>query len=273
MFFHVILQDHELRETPRWTSSLGLEGLLTNPGIPGGKDGREANPTELHEGVQGAGGEAAAGWRQGAVGGGDGTRHRHRAAQPVAHGALGRRLGRGAGRPQGGAGGNAAPETRGEAARRGGGDSPQGGGFFRQGDRVTTFSFVSAERANHAVATLCRVAGASVSGFYAWLRAIPAVQSRAEAEAELRGRIGRIFAARRRVYGSPRVHAELRREGLQHSRRRVERLMREMGLSARRGRRRTPRTTDSRHDLPVAPNLLARNFTAETPGHFEKPRC
>ena len=49
------------------------------------------------------------------------------------------------------------------------------------------------------------------------------------------------------------------------ARRRVERLMQEMGLSARRGRRRTPRTTDSRHDLPVAPNLLARNFTAERP--------
>ena len=130
---------------------------------------------------------------------------------------------------------------------------------------MTKFSFVSAERANHAVAALCQVVGASVSGFYAWLRAIPAVQSRAEAEAELRGRIGRIFAARRQIYGSPRVHAELRREGLRHSRRRVERLMQEMGLSARRGRRRTPRTTDSRHDLPVAPNLLARNFTAERP--------
>jgi hypothetical protein len=35
--------------------------------------------------------------------------------------------------------------------------------------------------------------------------------------------------------------------------------------SARQGRRRTPRTTDSRHDLPIAPNLLARNFTAERP--------
>jgi putative transposase len=51
---------------------------------------------------------------------------------------------------------------------------------------VTKFAFVSAERANHAVATLCRVIGASVSGFYAWLHAIPTVQSRAEAEAELR---------------------------------------------------------------------------------------
>lgn len=129
---------------------------------------------------------------------------------------------------------------------------------------MTKFAFVSAERANHAVAMLCRVIGASVSGFYAWLHAIPTVQSRAEAEAELREQIGRVFA-RRRVYGSPRVHAELRREGLRHSRRRVARLMREMGLSARRGRRRTPRTTDSRHDLPVAPNLLARNFTADGP--------
>ena len=130
---------------------------------------------------------------------------------------------------------------------------------------MTKFAFVSAERANHAVAALCRVVGASVSGFYAWLRAIPILQSKAEAEAELRGQISRIFAARRRVYGSPPVHAELRREGLRHSRRRVERLMREMGLSTRQGRRRAPRTTDSRHDLPVAPNLLARNFTAERP--------
>jgi putative transposase len=127
------------------------------------------------------------------------------------------------------------------------------------------FAFVAAERANHAVARLCRVVGASVSGFYAWLRAIPVTRARAEAEAELRGHIGRIFAARRQAYGSPRVHAELGREGRRHSRRRVARLMREMGLSARRGRRRPPRTTDSRHDLPVAPNLLDRRFAAERP--------
>ncbi len=130
---------------------------------------------------------------------------------------------------------------------------------------MSKFAFVAAERANHAVVTLCRITGASVSGFYAWLRAIPAVQNRVEAEAALRGHIGRIFAARRRVYGSPRVHAELRREGRRHSRRRVARLMREMGLAARRGRRPRPRTTDSRHDLPVAPNLLEQRFAAEWP--------
>jgi putative transposase len=41
--------------------------------------------------------------------------------------------------------------------------------------------------------------------------------------------------------------------------------MREMSLSARQGRRRPPRTTDSRHDLPVAPNLLDRNFASDRP--------
>src|SRR4051794_18781357 len=112
---------------------------------------------------------------------------------------------------------------------------------------------------------LCRVVGVSVSGFYAWLHAIPTVQARAEAEAELRGHIGRIFAARRRVYGSPRVHAELRRGGRRHSRRRIARLMHEMGLAANQGQHRTPRTTDSRHDHPIAPNRLARNFAAGRP--------
>jgi putative transposase len=130
---------------------------------------------------------------------------------------------------------------------------------------VTKFAFVSAERDNRAVVTLCRVIGVGVSGFYAWLHAIPVIQDRAEAEADLCGHISRIFAARRRVYGSPRIHAQLRREGRRHGRRRIERLMREMRLSARQGRRRVPCTTNSRHDLPIAPNLLARTFRAERP--------
>jgi hypothetical protein len=58
----------------------------------------------------------------------------------------------------------------------------------------TKHAFVPAERANHAVATLCWIVGVSMSGFYAWLRAIPTLQSKAEAEAELRGHIGPLFA-------------------------------------------------------------------------------
>jgi hypothetical protein len=49
------------------------------------------------------------------------------------------------------------------------------------------------------VATLCRAVGASVSGLYAWLQAIPVIQRRAEVDAALRGHIGQIFATRRQV--------------------------------------------------------------------------
>jgi hypothetical protein len=79
-----------------------------------------------------------------------------------------------------------------QAAGGGEPDLEEGGRFFRERDRVTTaqYAFVSGERSNHAVAMLCRVVGCSVSGFYASLRAIPALQHCAEAETELRGHIG-----------------------------------------------------------------------------------
>jgi putative transposase len=79
---------------------------------------------------------------------------------------------------------------------------------------VTKLAFVAAEQSHHchhAVARLWRIVG--VSGVYTCLYAIPAVQDRAEAEADLRRHVERIFATRRRVYGPPRIHAELRREG------------------------------------------------------------
>ena len=109
---------------------------------------------------------------------------------------------------------------------------------------------------------LCRIVGASVSGFYAWLRRGPGRRRRDDRR--VGARIAAIFEASRRTYGSPRVHAELRAEGVRVGRKRVARLMREGGLTAAR-RRRVPRTTDSRHDHPVASNLLDRKFAAERP--------
>jgi transposase InsO family protein len=124
------------------------------------------------------------------------------------------------------------------------------------------YRFVAAERATFPVRTLCRIVGATASGFYAWLRRGPG--RRAGDDAGLAGRIAAIFAASRRTYGSPRVHAELCCDGVRIGRKRVARLMREGGLTVVR-RRRVPRTTDSRHDDPVAPNLLDRNFVSERP--------
>ena len=80
----------------------------------------------------------------------------------------------------------------------------------------------------------------------------------------LSAHIGTAFQGSRRTYGSPRVRAELAGQGLRTSKRRVERLMRQSGLYALRKRRFT-RTTESKHALPIAPNLLARDFTASAP--------
>jgi transposase InsO family protein len=124
------------------------------------------------------------------------------------------------------------------------------------------YRFVAAERAAFPVRTLCRIVGLAVSGFYAWLRRGPG--RRREGERRVGERIAAIFEASRRTYGSPRVHAELRAEGVRVGRKRVARLMREAGLAVAR-RRRVPRTTDSRHDHPVAPNLLDRAFAAGRP--------
>ena len=125
------------------------------------------------------------------------------------------------------------------------------------------FRFVAAERAAFPARTLCRAVGASASGFYAWLR--HGSGDRGRDDDDLARRIAAIFAASRRTYGSPRAHAELRARGVRVGRKRVERLMRAAGLAVPVSRRRVPRTTDSRHGLPVAPNLLGRRFAAERP--------
>src|ERR671921_2231665 len=125
------------------------------------------------------------------------------------------------------------------------------------------YRFVAIERASFPVRMLCRLVGAAVSGFYAWLRRGPARHH--ENDRRMSERIKAIFAASRRTYGSPRVHAELRAQGVRVSRKRVERLMRAAGLAVPITRRRVPRTTDSRHDHPVAPNLLGRRFAADRP--------
>src|SRR4051794_24542853 len=93
-----------LEELQGWTSSLGVEGSLTNPDTPGGQDGGEEDPAAVHRRVQGRGGQAAAGGRQRTDRGRDRAGAEPRAAERVAQRAPGGRLGGGAGRPQGRAG-------------------------------------------------------------------------------------------------------------------------------------------------------------------------
>ena len=124
------------------------------------------------------------------------------------------------------------------------------------------FSFIDAEKATHAVSTLCNMLKVSRAGFYAW-RKRPASQHATE-DTRLRLLVLEAFERSRKTYGSPRIHAELRAHDECLSRKRVIRLMQADGLVARQ-RRRYRCTTMSEHDQPVAPNILDQKFEADRP--------
>jgi putative transposase len=124
------------------------------------------------------------------------------------------------------------------------------------------FRFILAEKAHYPITLMCRVLQVSKSGFYAWLHR--GCSPRSQQDQQLGEQIRQIHQQSHRTYGSPRVHAELRAQGLRCGKKRVERLMRQQGLCARR-RRSKLKTTDSRHGHPVAPERLGRHFSVEEP--------
>ena len=126
------------------------------------------------------------------------------------------------------------------------------------------FRFIEDRRAEYPVTAMCSVLGVSRAGFYAW-RSRPESQ-RSVANSALLDDIKRVHRDNHGCYGSPRIHRELEAQGRGASRGRIERLMRRHGVRAIMARPRWVRTTDSRHGLPIAPNLLDRNFTAAAPG-------
>jgi putative transposase len=109
---------------------------------------------------------------------------------------------------------------------------------------------------------MCRALGVSSSGYYEWRKRLPS--PRTKDDARLAVEITAAHKRSRGTYGNPRVHAELRARGTWVGKKRVERLMRENGLQARR-KRRFCHTTDSKHPDPIAPNILARGFDPPAP--------
>ena len=124
------------------------------------------------------------------------------------------------------------------------------------------FAFIDAQKARHKVHALCRLLGVSRSGYYAWKKR--STSPRRAQDRRLAEQVAHIHARSRGVYGSPRVHAALRATGVLVARKRVERLMREQGLRGR-APRRYRATTDSEHTLPVAPNVVERDFEVTAP--------
>jgi len=130
--------------------------------------------------------------------------------------------------------------------------------------------FISEHRHQWPIGVMCRVFSVNPSGYYAWLRR-PAAEPSAEERALLLA-MREIHAASNHTAGSRRMVHELALKHVRAGRHKVRRMMREDGMRAKRTpRRRGVQTTDSNHTLPVAENLLDRNFTATAPN--EKWSC
>jgi putative transposase len=128
---------------------------------------------------------------------------------------------------------------------------------------VTVYRMISAEKASTPVSVCCRLLGVSRSGYYEWASRAPS--DRALTDAWLIEKIKRIHRDHRKVYGSPRIHADLRlAHGIRVSRKRVERLMREAGISGL-VRRKRGRTTISVLGVRVADDLVERQFSPAAP--------
>lgn len=124
------------------------------------------------------------------------------------------------------------------------------------------YAFIQAENAFAGVTWMCLRLGVSPSGYYAWLKRAPSVH--AKKDEQLTVKIKASFEASRKTYGSTRVLEDLREDGEEIGRNRIIRLMQSEGLRAR-PKKRFKSTTNSDHAQPIAPNILDRNFDAETP--------
>lgn len=124
------------------------------------------------------------------------------------------------------------------------------------------FRFIQRHAEQYRIKLMCLVLGVSRSGYYAWRRRQPSARERANRL--LSALIRLLHQKSRRTYGYRRIHAALVAQGTTCGKNRVARLMQKDGLRARR-RRRYKRTTQSRHNWPVAPNRLAQSFVATSP--------
>jgi putative transposase len=124
------------------------------------------------------------------------------------------------------------------------------------------YQFIEEHRGEYPISVLCKTLEVSVSGYGAW-RTRPMSHHDRE-DAQIAEQVKAAFHANRRVYGSPRIHAELQAQGIRCGHKRVARLMRAQGLVARCPRHRTI-TTQSDPEAHVSPNLLQRDFSADQP--------
>jgi putative transposase len=123
------------------------------------------------------------------------------------------------------------------------------------------FRFIREHTGEFRVETMCRVLKVSRTAYYCSL--IRPTSRRRIQDEVIKEQILQIYRKSRRIYGSPRIHRKLGKQGIHCGKKRVERLMKEAGIRSIQ-KRKFKVTTDSKHNLPVAENLLNRNFSANS---------
>ena len=125
------------------------------------------------------------------------------------------------------------------------------------------YAWIAEHREEFEVVAMCAVLGVSSSGYYAWRKRTPG--PRQKRRQELLNEIKRAHTDSRCTYGSPRVFKELNERGVKVCQNTVAKLMNQAEIRSKTVKKYVPKTTDSKHEHPVAENVLDRNFEAAEP--------
>ena len=134
-------------------------------------------------------------------------------------------------------------------------------GVFREGVTVK-YAQINELRQQHPVAAMCRLLNVSENGYHAWRQRPPSV--RARENIRLKTEIKAAHQRTRETYGPGRLQSDLADHGVQASVYRIKRIRTELGLRCKQ-KRKFKATTNSKHALPLSPNLLKRQFSMSAP--------
>ena len=119
------------------------------------------------------------------------------------------------------------------------------------------FQFISAHRETFKVGRMCKLLNVSRSGYHAWFKRPESRRKRENRALEAKIRV--LHAASHGIYGAPRIHRDLTDDGIRCGKNRVARIMRKADIRSR-TKKKFKATTNSKHNFPVAPNLLNQKF-------------
>lgn len=125
---------------------------------------------------------------------------------------------------------------------------------------------IAKEHKDYSIQKMCRILKVSPSGYYQWCSR--GESCRKKQDLELKEKIKAIYEQHRKRYGSPRIHDQLRSQGTRCSRKRVERLIKEMGMKAI-PKRQFKVTTRSDHSYPVAQNIAGKIYLSRAQAQHE----